>query len=49
MAHDFLVHAPHDGGGVVAQDIEPSPAVAGRIPFDGAGPAVDVARPHRTA
>ena len=35
MAHSFLVHAPDDVVGVTVQDIEPGPAVPGKIQSNG--------------
>ncbi len=42
MAHNFLVHAPDDAVGVAVQDIEPGPAVPGKIQSNGAPLELDV-------
>jgi (2R)-sulfolactate sulfo-lyase subunit alpha len=45
MAHSFLVHAPDDVVGVAVQDIEPGPAVPGKIQSNGSEFTLDVVDP----
>lgn len=42
MAHSFLIHAPDDVVGVAVTDIEPGPAVPGRVQSTGAAIELDV-------
>ncbi|MGY1602119.1 UxaA family hydrolase [Geodermatophilus sp. SYSU D00815] len=42
MAHNFLVHAPDDVVGVAVRDIEPGPAVPGKIQSNGQPLQLDV-------
>jgi (2R)-sulfolactate sulfo-lyase subunit alpha len=45
MAHSFLVHAPDDVVGVAVQDIEPGPAVPGKIQSNGSELTLEVLDP----
>lgn len=42
MGHRYLVHAPEDVVGVAVADIDPGPAVPGRVQSSGAEISLDV-------